>query len=116
MFDKVKALCGLIVLGNQQKETSEGTAYGLLKRKFRRLEVELELYKEVGKGRYEQNEPLKARIKALETQNAYLRETSALMRETIEAQTETLKDRSKPSEVRISAAQMDSSSFDSKNS
>lgn len=124
MFDKVKALCGLILMGSQQnEEINTKSTPVVFQRQIINLKAELTLYKEIAKSRYEQNEPMKAKIKALEVQNEYLRGTNNLMRETIEAQTEALKSQSEaktvtiptpfgPQEILIP----NSSSFDSKNS
>ena len=119
MFDKVKGIISLVMLANRQEKSAGLTELAVLERRCSMLRAELTLYKDIGKSRYEQNEPLKAKIKALEAQNGYLRGTNDLMRETIEAQTEVLKSQSTPSEAENKApfkVTCNSSSFDSKNS
>lgn len=126
MFNKFMAVMGLLNMGREQNEPSEAAGNVLLKRQINNLKAELTLYKEIAKSRYEQNEPMKAKIKALETQNEYLRSTSDLMRETIEAQTEAMRAQAKASKpdfsekCRNEAQRLyptkNSSSFDSKNS
>lgn len=97
MFDRVKALMSLIILGSQQdQEPSEGAALVLLKRRIKRLEIDLAMFKEVAKDRYALVEPLNTKIKSLQNQNDYLTSTNNLMKEIIDTLSDTLKKQSEP--------------------
>jgi len=125
MLSKIKGIISLVMLANRQKEASEGAGNVLLKRKIKALEIDLAMFKEVAKARYALIDPLNAKIKALESQNSYLRDTSSLMRETIEAQIEALNGQSRDDKTDFSEKcrkeaerlypTKNSSSFDSKN-